>query len=279
MKLIDANIERAEKLLNDTRELYKNGFAEKLDADRATVQLSNMQTQKVTTQKNIDNGYLGLKFLIGVPYNDSLVLTDKITEEKIRAGVPVENNYQYTDRKEYQFLAATDKLNQYNIKRYKYTYLPTLNLNSTFGKNALRTQFDFFRPGDWYTNWNIGVSLSIPIFDGFARASNVEKARLQQKQTQNQLENLKLSIDNEVQTARNSFNASLQILESQRKNMELAEQVYDQSKKKYEAGLGSTIDITTAQTDLVSAQTNFISALYDAVLAKIDFAKAVGKLP
>ena len=52
--------------------------------DRATVQLSNLQTQKVTTQINIDNGYLGLKFLIGVPYNDSLVLTDKITEEKIR---------------------------------------------------------------------------------------------------------------------------------------------------------------------------------------------------
>jgi len=279
MKLIDANIERAAKLLNDTRELYKNGFAEKLDADRATVQLANLETQKLSTQRSIDNGYLGLKFLIGIPTNDSLVLTDKITEEKIKEGIPLENNYQYSDRKEYQYLDATNKLNGYNVKRYKYTYLPTVNLNSSFAKQAFRNQFDFFNKGDWFSSWNIGLSINIPIFDGFARASNVEKARLQLKQTQNQIENLKLSIDDEVQTARNSFNAAILILQSQRKNMELAEQVYEQSKKKYEAGLGSTIEITTAQTDLVAAQTNFINSLYDAVLAKIDFAKAVGKLP
>ncbi len=279
MKLIDANIERASKLLNDTTELFKNGFAEKLDEDMANVQLANLETQKLTTQKNIDNGYLGLKFLIGVPYNDSLVLTDQITEEKIKEGVPLENNYQYTDRKEYQLLVATDKLNQYNVKRYKYTYLPTLNLNSSFAKQAFRNKFNFFSKGDWFSSWNVGVTLSIPIFDGFARASNVERARLQQQQTQNQLENLKLSIDNQVQTARNSFNSAILILQSQRKNMELAEEVYEQTRKKYEAGLGSTTEITTSQTDLVAAQTNFISALYDAVLAKVDFAKAVGKLP
>jgi len=279
MKQIDANIERASKLLSDTRELYKNGFAEKLDADRATVQLANLETQKLFTQTSIDNGYLGLKFLIGVPLTDSLVLTDKISEENIKEGVPLENNYQYSDRKEYQFIDATNKLNEYNVKRYKFTYLPTVNLNSQFAKQAFRNQFNFFNKGDWFSSWNIGLNISIPIFDGFARASNVERARLQLKQTQNQLENLKLTIDDQVQNARNNFNAAIQILQSQRKNMELAEEVYNQSKKKYEAGLGSTIEITTAQTDLVTAQTNFINALYGAVIAKIDFSKAIGKLP
>ena len=62
-------------------------------------------------------------------------------------------------------------------------------------------------------------------------------------------------------------------------SVELAATVYDQSKKKYEAGLGSTTDITTAQTDLVTAQTNYVSAMYDAILAKIDYLKAIGKLP
>ena len=279
MKQIDANIDRATKLLNDTKELYKNGFAEKLDADRAEVQLANLQTQKLTTQRSIDNGYFGLKFLIGMPLTDSLVLTDQITEEKIKDGLPIENNYQYTDRKEYQYLEATNQLNAYNVKRYKYTYLPTANLNSSFAKQAFRNQFNFFDNGDWFSSWNIGLTINIPIFDGFARASNVQKAKLQLKQTQNQLENLKLSIDNDVQTAKNNYHAAIITLESQRKNMDLAEQVYNQSKKKFEAGVGSTTDITTAQTDLVTAQTNFINALYDAVLAKVDFARAVGKLP
>jgi len=279
MQQIDANIERSTRLLNDTRELFKNGFAENLDVDRTAVQLANLQTQKLTTQRNIDNGYFGLKLLLGMPIGDSITLTDQITEDEIRDGVPMESNYQYSDRKEYQSLLAADQLNQYNIKRYRYSYLPTANLNSTYSKQAFRGQFDFFGKGDWFSIWNIGLTINIPIFDGFARASNVAKARLQQQQTHNQLENLKLSIDNDVQQARNSFAAAIVTLSSQRKNMDLAATVYDQSKKKYEAGLGSTTDITTAQTDLVTAQTNYVNALYDAILAKIDYFKAIGKLP
>ena len=49
----------AEKLMNDTKALFQNGFAEKLDVDKATVQLANIQTQKVSVQTGIDNGYLG----------------------------------------------------------------------------------------------------------------------------------------------------------------------------------------------------------------------------
>lgn len=278
MQQVDANIVRASKLMHDAGELYKNGFAENLDVSRASVQLTNLETQKLSIQRNIDNGYLGLKFLLGMHASDSLALTDKITDEQISNGVPLESNYQYTDRKEFQNLVATDKLNEYNVKRYKYTYLPTASLNSQFSKNAFRTQFDIFSDRTWYSNWNIGLTISVPIFDGFAKASNLAKARLQEQQTKNQLENLKLSIDNDVQQSRNSFTAAIHTLESQRKNMELAEQVYDQSKKKYDGGLGSTTDITTAQTDLVTAQTSYINALYDAILAKIDYFKAIGKL-
>ncbi|PWT71456.1 MAG: TolC family protein [Bacteroidetes bacterium] len=280
MQQIDANIERASKLLNDSRALYKNGFAERLDADRAEVQLANLQTEKLTTQRSIDNGYLGLKFLMGMPMTDSVVLTEQISEERLRQNFPVEDVYQYADRKEYQYLETVNRLNQYNIKRYKAIYLPAVNLNSNFAKTAYRNQFSFFQHnGDWFTQWNIGLNISIPIFDGFAKASNVSKAKLQLQQSQNQLENLRLSIDNEVLIARNNYTASMTTLESQRKNMALAEEVYDQSKKKFEAGAGSTTDITTAQSDLITAQTNFINALYGAVLAKIDYARAIGKLP
>jgi outer membrane protein len=279
MAQIDANIDRASKLLHDTRELFKNGFSEQLDVSRASVQLANLETQKVTTQRNIDNGYLGLKYLLGMPIKDSLVLTEKITEERILGGLSLEDNYHYEDRKEYQVLEKTDMLNQYNIKRYKATYLPTANLNSTFSKTAYRGQFDFFGKGDWFNIWNIGLSINVPIFDGFARASNLEKARLQQQQTKNQLEYLKLSIDNDVQQARNSYAASIVTLQSQKKNVDLATEVYDQTRKKYESGLGSTTDITTAQTDLITAQTNYVSAMYDAIIAKVDYFKAVGKLP
>ena len=65
---------------------------------------------------------------------------------------------------------------------------------------------------------------------------------------------------------------------SQKSNMDLAERVYGQTKKKYEIGTGSNTEVNVADTDLKTAQTNYISALYDAIIAKVDYLNAIGKL-
>lgn len=65
---------------------------------------------------------------------------------------------------------------------------------------------------------------------------------------------------------------------AQKNNMDLAERVYGQTKKKYEIGTGSNTEVNVADTDLKTAQTNYISALYDAIIAKVDYLNAIGKL-
>jgi outer membrane protein TolC len=67
---LDANIERSEKLLNDTREIYKNGFAEKLDVDKVSVQLNNLKTEKIKAENMLAVGNSGLKFLMGMPQKE-----------------------------------------------------------------------------------------------------------------------------------------------------------------------------------------------------------------
>ncbi len=69
VELLDANIDRFEKLLKDTRIIQENGFAEKLDVDKVSVALTNLQTEKIKALNQIDNGYLGLKLLMGMPAN------------------------------------------------------------------------------------------------------------------------------------------------------------------------------------------------------------------
>ena len=113
---------------------------------------------------------------------------------------------------------------------------------------------------------------------GFSTKAKIEKASLELQKSINQKETLKLSIDNDIEVAKNNFRTAIATLDFQKKNMELAIAVYDQTKKKFESGVGSNLEINTAQTDLKAAQTNYISALYDAIIAKIDFLKATGKL-
>ncbi|SDX58238.1 Outer membrane protein TolC [Hydrobacter penzbergensis] len=276
--LLDANINRLNKLDHDTRELYKNGFAEKLDLDKIAVQVANLQTEKTKALNNIDIGYLGLKTLMGMPIKDSLVLTEKITDDQIKEDFTNDSSYQYFDRKEFQYLQLAKKLNEFNIKRYKLSYFPTLSLTGAYSKNAQRNEFDFFGKGDWFTTSYVGLNISIPIFDGFAKDSRIKKSRMELTQTNNQIDNLQLSIDNEVAQARINFRSAISTMNYQKKNMDLAEDVYNQTKKKYEIGSGSNTEITSAQTDLVTAQTNYINALYTAIIAKVDYLKAIGKL-
>jgi outer membrane protein len=275
---LDANIERVQKQLHDANEMFKNGFVEKIDVDRANVQLANLQTEKMKVLNTINNGYLGLKLLIGMPIQQELVLTEGITEDKIKEGLLQDTADQYKNRKDYQYLVLGRRLNDYNIKRYKLSALPTASLSGGFNKIAQRNTFSFFEKGDWFSSSSIGLNVNIPIFKGFANDANIKKAQLELKQTDNQIENLKISIDNDIATANNNFNTAIVTLDYQKKNMELAEKVYNQAKKKYEIGTGSTLDITNAQSELRIAESNYTSALYDAIIAKVDYLKATGKL-
>jgi outer membrane protein len=279
MDLIDANISRAGKLLNDASVMYQNGFLEKLDVDKATVQLANLQTQKLTTQSTIDNGYLGLKYLMGMPIKDSLTLTATFSEENLKSGILNDSAYSYDNRFDYQSLMISKKLEEYNVKRYKYSYYPTASLTGAYQKNAYDNVYNFFgKNGTWYSTSYAGININIPIFSGFAKDANVQKAKLQLIQTKNQIDNLKISIDNDVAQSLNKFRSAIITVDFQKKNMVLAESVYNQTKKKYESGLASNTDVTNAQTDYITAQTNYINALYDAVVAKVDYNKAIGKL-
>ncbi len=274
---IDANIGRFEKLLKDTREIFNQGFAEKLDVDKVSVQLNNLLTEKLKVENQLAAGNASLKFLMNMPQADSLILTDSLAEDDLKAGL-LDQGFNYEDRKEYQLLSVGKKLNEYNVKRYKLSYLPTLALYGNYYKNAQRNEFDIFGKGDWFTSSLLGIKLSVPIFDGFAKAARVSKAKLELEKTSNNIEQLKANIDNDVAQARLKITSAILTMDSQKKNMELAEKVFNTTKKKYEQGLGSNQEIYTAQTELKVAQNNYYSALYDAIIAKIDFLKATGKL-
>jgi outer membrane protein len=281
MEVIDVNIDRAKKLLNDTRALYKNGFSENLDIDKVNVNVSNLQTEKIKLQNQVEAGYVGLKYLMGMPVNSQLTLSDSVTEDQIKRDVLDESNFKFEDRKEFQLAQTAEILGEFNIKQYRAQYIPTMSLTGSYTRNAYRTEFTYFKSGDsypWFATAYIGLNINIPIFDGFARDARIKRAKFELLQTKNNLADIKNGIVNEIETAKINMRSAVITIDAQRNNMELAERVYNQTKIKYEQGLGSNLEINTAESDLKIAQNNYFSALYDAVIAKIDYLKATGKL-
>lgn len=279
MDLTNTNIDRVQKLLHDTKAMYEQGFAEKLDIDRVQVQLNNLKTARIKLVNMLAVGDQLLKFQMGMPLNDLLTPTDSLSTTDLIGTLGDSAGFQYGQRIEYSLMQTEKKANQYNLKRYKMAYLPTVSAFMNYGKNAGRSSFNFLKHGEpWFSTWIVGVTLNVPIFDGFQRKFRVEQASLAVEKNNIQLHGLEQSIDLEISQSKTSLRNDIINLGSQQENMDLAESVYDAAKKKYEQGVGSNIEVINAESDLKQAQTNYFSALYDAIIAKIDYQKATGKL-
>jgi len=276
--LIDSNLALLEKNKHDTKIMYDNGFAEKLDIDKLDVQITNIRSQRTQILNSVNNGYLGLKVLIGMPIKDQLQLTDTLTDENLKEGILEAMTFDYAQRKDYQAALLGEKLNEYDVQRYQYSKIPTLSLSGNYTKMAMENTLSKTMNGQWFTSSSIALNLHIPIFTGFATNAKIAQARIKLQQTQNQIDALKLSIDQERESAVNTFKSAITDMDYQKQNMSLAEKVYQQTKKKYEVGTGSQLEIDNARVQLQSAQTNYYNALYNAVIAKVDFLKASGKL-
>ena len=118
----------------------------------------------------------------------------------------------------------------------------------------------------------------MPVFDGFRRKYLVQQSRLQQQAIERGFETLRQSIDLQDAQSRTTLVNALDVLDNQKANLDLATDVARVTRIKFNAGVGSNLEVITAETDLRSAQTNYYGAIYDVLVAKVDRDKATGEL-
>jgi len=276
---LKGNLQSLQEAAHQTEEMYKNGFAEKLDEDRLSVQLTNLQTQIIAIGNALELGQQLLKFQMGMPITTPVRLTDTLTFDDVRRNLSDTSGFTYDQRIEYSVLQTEKKENEYNLKRYKMAYLPTLNMNIVGGANRGSENFDYLSFNRfWYGYGFIGLNLNVPIFSGGERKSRVDEARLTVDKFQVALEGLRESIDLEQQQASSTLRNDLLAVSSQQANLRLSQEVFNTTQKKFQDGVGSNLEVVEAENDLKTAQTNYFNALYNAMIAKIDYQRAYGKI-
>ncbi len=278
MHLMDANIERIKKAMDDTKALLDNGFVEKIDFDRLTVTYNNLLIEQDNIQRLLKLGNYLLKYQMGMDINAALVLTDKLADVKFDVAENVSaEKFDYSKRVEYDLFLTQFKLAELDLKRNRFSYLPNAFAYGSLTGSAYRSQFDIFNSKTpWYPTALIGGKIVMPLFTGLQRNAKNQQAKLSLQKAENNIDFIKKSIDLELMSSLTMLqNASIS-LENQKKNIAVAEEVYRLSKLKYEQGIGSNIGMIEAQTALKESQTNYNNALYNAIEAKIDFDKANG---
>ncbi len=279
IKLLDINIVRLQKLYNDTKALNQQGFVEQIDVERLEVQLNNLKTEKEKTDRLIGLSENLLKFQMGYKIADAISLTDSLSFNNKEVSTLNAGKIDVTKRSDYQLLQSQQSLNKLDIKRQKMGYLPTLVAYGAFQYNAQRQEFDFFDgKKDWFNVALIGAKLNISVFDGLQRNYRVQQAKIAVLKGENTLKNVEMAAELEANVADISYTNAYASLQTQKRNMELAQHVFDVAQKKFTEGVGSNLEITTAESSLKEAQTNYYNSIYDMLVAEIDYKKATGTL-
>jgi len=278
--IIKESLDYARSLEHDAIVTRENGMAEKIDVERITVQVNNLASDSISIGNLLTTSGQMLKYQMGMDINTPIVLTDTLLEQRKQntAQLLIEDE-SYDRIPEYNVAKTALKLNEFNLKRYQLAAYPSLSAFWGYGSNYGEEKFgEIFNFNNYWANSTLGLTLTMPIFNGMMRQNQVTEARLNIEKSKNNIDLLKQTIDFQTTTSKTTVKNNLLQVQSQRRNMELATDVLDLAQKKYKAGVGSSIEVTQAQTDLLRAETNYFSALLDLINAQADLKKALGLL-
>lgn len=278
LELIDKNYGRLDTLLNETKIMYENGFAERIDVSRVQVQYNNIRVNQSNSVKMLTISESLLKFQMGMPIGNEIALADELSLEMFDDAE--DEKFNYDQRVEYSILQTRERLALLDIKVTKVDYLPKLDLYANVGAIAgTGSGATLFNLGnEWFWYGIVGVRMSIPIFDGLQKHRAVQQKEAKLNQIYNSYDLLKNGIDLQIQQTRVAYTNSVDFMNVQLENVKISEEVYNVTKTKYQQGVGSNIEVINADAEYKEAQTNFFTALYSALISKVDYDKALGKL-
>ncbi len=273
LNLLDANIERVQKLYRETEALHQEGFAEKIDVERLEINLNNLRSERSSVKQLATVGIDLLKFQMGMPVNATIELTESMESLEIRPASPtLKSDFDYTQRLEYKILNTQKLVEEFTLKSYKAGFLPTLYGFASYNWNR---QWEDAQSFNFQTGL-VGATFTLPIFDGNRKLRQIQRSNLKIQQIDNNMEQLENSSSLEIRQAIANLNNAFTNLEAQEKNRTLAEKVYNITRIKYKEGVGSSLEVNDAETQLKQAESNYIASLFEYLIAKLDLQKLIG---
>ncbi|WP_373397920.1 TolC family protein [Algoriphagus halophilus] len=275
LNVLNENIGRLEKQLKDAKNRYESGLVDKTDYQRASISLSNEMSVRNRVQTSFDARYAYLKQLMGCPeefeFTVSFDREEMLSEIYMDASEPLV----LENRVEYQLMQTQQTLNEIQFSYEKWNYLP--QLSASYNYNWLYFNQDFSNLyNQAYPTSTVGLTLSLPIFQGGKRNHRVRVADLQVDRGAIDLQNLGNQIKTEYEVALTTYQSDVYAWENIRENMKMAEEVYDIIKLQYDEGIKAYVDLVVAETDLRTAQINHLNAIFQVLESKLDLEKALG---
>lgn len=272
VKARQADIELAQQLFKLARDRKAAGIATGLDVTREEVQLENDRQRLLVAQNDQESARLNLIRALGIDFDIRLVLTDELKFLPVE-GQPAEQALATAREQRLELRAQENRqrLASLSLSSVTSERIPALSLNGDYGWIGLK-------PEDALSTRSIGLTLSVPIFDGGQRESRISENRSRVRQESIRMKDVSDQVTLEVRNALLTLESSTQQVGVAARGMELALKELTFAKDRFAAGLTTNIEVTNAQTSVARARDNQIEALFRFNASRINLARAKGEI-
>ena len=279
--LIDSNLDRLQKLKDILQGLLDNGMARKIDVDRIRVNQANLKTQKSQLLNAIDLQLNVLKYSMGMPVAEKISLADEdISRIALDAAtLSVQPDLDTDAIIGIRVLKKQNELLHLNEDVKKGEFYPNLGLSGQFVINSQSDKLNVYSgKALTYKMANITLGLNIPIYGGGARKARLEKARVDILKNEQDFSSTQKALNMMYSNARLMLENSLETIQSQKENLSLAEEVYENTQNNYKLGLVNLTDLLNAESELTNTQNAYTDALLQFKVSQIELIKAKGEI-
>ena len=279
LKLIEQSMARWEESRKDTKAMFRQGLAADIDTLKACLSVENLRPDLIQAENRVATSMTKLKKAIGIPLDSTIVLTGKL--ELSSAAYPTEIAAAYHEALDQrpdlhqlslQVQAEGEKVSAATADRY-----PVI---SAFGQLETQTAFNdnvHTSQSRWPVSTAVGLQLSLPLFTGYRTSAQIQQARITQMESRARVEDLKATIQAEVEVRLLNFRETQKRIEVQSRTINVAERSYKISQLRFKEGIGSRLELTDAELQLNKAKTNYLQAIYDHLIAAIHLDKSLGR--
>jgi outer membrane protein TolC len=262
----------AAELLQIARDQLTAGPGVALDVTRARSQLTGARAQLIGARNERDRTRIDLARALGLPLVN-IVPIDTLTVATSLAtpSEPAALDAAYRGRKDLQSLALQAQAARQQAQAIKKERLPTVGLTGDYGISQ--------RNGRSYLpTYDIGVGVSVPIFDGLRREGRVQEQEAVARELESRERDLRTQVEADVRTALLNLASSAEAVAAARERLSLAEQEVAQARERFQAGVSGNADVITASLTLNGARTQLVDALTSYEASRVALARAQGTI-
>jgi outer membrane protein TolC len=276
LALLDSNLSAFRRIHSYSEQHYKNGFILKTDLDRVTVAINNLLAEKDNLLLARNQQLNMLKYLMGVPPDRNIALSD---ETEILALPAISPDTTFANQIEMKILQQKRELAVMNVKLAQAGFMPSLSGYAVYSQQSPVEQFrEIDNKDNWYKTSFIGIKLTVPVFEGNRLRSKVRQSKIELEQVKAGQQDLQNELAVKLKNAFLKYRTNLLSETRLKDNMELSCALFDITNDYYREGLRSFTDVLNARSEYNASYLSWLNSVLQMKLSELEIIKINGTI-